>query len=299
MFGSILKNLNRKKVSEPPYNYEFLMNLSVADYPEYLKKIFKYRIGRNLNLKNPKTFNEKIQWLKLYDSTPLKTILTDKILVRDWVQKKIGKEYLKPVLWIGNSFDEIPFKKLPKKFFIKVNHGCKWHCYIKDKKSFLDDENLYKYTKMRFDGWMNQSFFGWSAFELQYKDIIPKLYIEEAMFEPNNDCPIEVEVYCFDGKPQLFRFLKYKELFSETLYDGNFNALSEYISISVSSDSTKTKLYNISQILSDKFKFVRVDFLIHNQTLYFNELTFTPASGLQEFSDKKIEKLLNSYLKLK
>ncbi len=299
MIGSVLKKLNRKKVAEPPYNYDFLMSLSEADYPVYLKKIFKYSTGHNLNLKNPKTFNEKIQWLKLYDSTPLKTLLTDKVLARDWVQRKIGKEYLKPVLWVGNSFDEIPFENLPKNFFIKVNHGCKWHCYIKDKQSFIADENLYKYIKMRFDGWMDQSFFGWSAFEFQYKDIIPKLFIEEAMFEAYNDSPIELEVYCFDGRPQLFRFLKYKELFSETLYDGAFNPLSEYISITVRSDSTKNKLYNISQILSNKFKFVRVDFLIHNETLYFNELTFTPSSGLQEFTDKKIEKLLNSHLKIK
>lgn len=298
MFNYLFEKLNLKKISEPPYEYDFIMNLCESEYPLYLKKIFKYRLGKNLNLNNPKTYNEKIQWLKLYDSTPLKSMLTDKILVRDWIKNKIGEKYLKPILWQGKSFDDIPFKDLPDSFFIKTNHGCKWHCYIKDKNAFLAEQNVYKYTKMRFDNWMQQSFFGWSDFEFQYKNIIPQLYVEKALLSSPESQPMEIEVYCFDGKPQLFRFLMYKDSSSETLYDGSFNLLSKYMNISVP-DITRNKLFNLSRILSEKFKFVRVDWLVHNQTLYFNELTFTPASGLQEFSDKKIEKLLNSYLKLK
>ena len=87
-------------IGEPPWEYAFLYNLSESEYPKYLAKIFKYRTGKNLNLKHPKTFNEKIQWIKLYGVTDLMRKCTDKVAVRDYVKNKIGEEYLKPVLQI-------------------------------------------------------------------------------------------------------------------------------------------------------------------------------------------------------
>lgn len=91
---NLLKDKFINKEDTLPYTYEFLNGLEEKEYPQILKKIFKEMTGEKLNLRNPKTFNEKIQWLKLYDSTPLKTRLTDKVLVRDWVKEKIGEEYL-------------------------------------------------------------------------------------------------------------------------------------------------------------------------------------------------------------
>ena len=88
------------EVGEPPWDYNFLQNLPESEYPKYLKKIFKYRTGENLNLKHPKTFNEKIQWIKLYGITQLMRDCTDKVKVRDYVRERIGEEYLKPVLQI-------------------------------------------------------------------------------------------------------------------------------------------------------------------------------------------------------
>ena len=142
MLKELLKKFTKNDIGEPPYDYDLLINLKESEYPKYLKKMFYNITGKKLNLRHPKTFNEKIQWIKLYDSTPLKTQLTDKVLVRDWVKDKIGDEYLKPVLWIGNNFNDIPFEELPEKFIIKANHGCKWHYIIKNKNDFVNNSIL-------------------------------------------------------------------------------------------------------------------------------------------------------------
>lgn len=93
---------------------------------------FEYT-GETLNLDNPKTFNEKIQWLKLYDSTPLKTRLADKYAVRDWVKEKIGEQYLLPLLGVWDRFEDIDFDKLPQKFVLKCNHGSGYNIIVRDK----------------------------------------------------------------------------------------------------------------------------------------------------------------------
>lgn len=302
MFGSILKKLNSKKVSEPPYEYDFLINLQEAEYPIYLKKIFKYNTGRNLNLKNPKTFNEKIQWLKLYDVTLLKSRLTDKILVRDWIKNKIGEYYLKPVLWIGKSFDDIPFEILPEKFYIKANHGCKWHYKIKNKESFLSNEILKNYVKMRLNGWLEQSFFPYAGFELQYKNISPKILVEPVLINSENESLLEYEIYCFNGKPKISQQIRYTQPRSCCVRDEKLNIIdllfsSEYRRTDYPVTANLKTAIKLSKKLAKEFKLVRVDWLEHDGRLYFNEMTFTPFSGFYKFEkdiwNKKLGKMLN------
>ena len=102
-------------------------------YEQNVKRMFKNNFGYDLNLSDPKTFSEKMQWLKIYDNTPIKTQLADKYLVREWVKEKIGEEYLVPILGVYEKFDEIDFDKLPKQFFIQCNHGCGYNITVKDK----------------------------------------------------------------------------------------------------------------------------------------------------------------------
>ena len=165
---NILNFFIKDKTDNLPYDYNFLLNLEKGEYPKYLAKIFKYSTGEELPLlkewsfksgilsykidkKRLKTFNQKIQWIKLYGITPLMRDCTDKVKVRDFVRERIGKEYLKPVLQVVRSeesgvrsnnlnfslstlnsplFDQIDFDKLPDSFVIKCNHGCKWHYFI-------------------------------------------------------------------------------------------------------------------------------------------------------------------------
>lgn len=300
MFRSLFERLMNLGVYEPPYDYNFIMNLPEKEYPKYLKKIFKYYIGKNLNLRNPKTIYEKIQWLKLYDNLPIKTRLTDKLLVRDWVKERIGEKYLKNILFVCDKFDEIPFEKLPDSFFIKVNHGCKWHCYIKDKEKFINSPLLFEHIKIKFDNWMKQSFFGYSAFETQYKNIVSKIFIEEALCSESDPNPVEFEIYCFDGEPVIARKIRFEDFQSQSFYNSKLEIMSAPVPVNEQEDILfLPEAFQLSKKLADKFKLVRVDWLVYKGRLYFNEMTFTPLSGLYVLQDKYFEKSLNNHLKIK
>ncbi len=298
------KQSNNNKIPDPPYEYDMLIRLDKKDYPKYLEKGFFTQTGEKLDLKHPKTFNQKIQWIKLCDCTPLKTQLTDKVLVRDWVKERIGEEYLKPALWVGSSFDEIPFEELPNSIIIKANNGCKWHFRIKDKNVFLQNKRLFDIVKSRFDGWMVQSFFPYAGFEMQYKDIIPQIIIEPLLLADINDKPGEIEVYCFNGEPKISQRIKYTEPREVSVYDETFNQINlKFMPYYRIMKEDADDLVKLAVMLSDKlckeFKLVRVDWLIFKDKLYFNEMTFTPFSGFYDFEDKEWNIKLGNMLDLK
>ncbi len=284
-----------------------MMSLKEKDYKKYLCQAYYIKTGQKLNLWHPKTLNEKIQWLKLYDNLPIKTTLTDKVLVRDWVKEKIGEEYLKPVLQICNNFDEIDFDKLPDSFIIKCNHGCKWHTIIKNKTKFLENKNLIKLTKNEFKYWMTQTFFGFSDFETQYKNIKPQIIIESLLREKNNQEPEEIDIYCFNSKPKIINIHKFDSEHNYKLvssFDENYNSINLRFNyreqlINREINNNYRKAFDLSKKLAKGFKFVRVDFIQYNNNLYFGEMTFTPQSGFIDFSrengywNKELGNLLN------
>ena len=260
------------------FDYDFMMSLDEKEYPKYLAYAYKVKTGKKLNLKHPKNINEKIQWLKLYDNSEIKSRLTDKVLVRDWVKSKIGEEYLKPALWIGDKFDDIPFETLPDSFIVKANHGCKWHFIVKNKNEYLNNENVFKYTKMIMENWLKQSFFGYSDFETQYKNITPKILIEPLLREDINRAPDpDLCIYCANSK----------------------NIIREGTSPQYHANLYK-KAHELSNILCQGFKFVRIDWMIYKNKLYFGEMTFTPSSGyLISNKELSIYKILSQNLNLK
>ena len=278
-----------------------MMSLDEKDYKKYLCQAYYIKTGQKLNLKHPKTLNEKIQWLKLFDNKQQKSELTDKVLVRDWVREKIGDEYLKPILWIGDKFDDIPFDSLPFSFVVKTNHGCKWQFIVKNKDAYLANSRLVDYTKIRIENWLKQSFFGWSDFETQYLNIKPKIIIEPLLIE--NEQPLEIEVWCFNGKAKIiqqcinvYENKKFSHRLISFIYE-NFMKTNEFI------NSEENKILNQAKDLSEKlsqvFKFVRVDWMIYKNKLYFAEMTFTPHSGFVFFPEnnnelqRKLGKMLN------
>jgi hypothetical protein len=123
--------------------------LPPALYPWALARLYKRAIGQELNLKHPRTFTEKMQWVKLYDHNPLKTQLADKYLVREWIIDRIGEKYLIPLLGVWDSFDEIDFDLLPNQFVLKANHASGMNIIVTDK-SRLD---MYD-AKEKFDKWL-------------------------------------------------------------------------------------------------------------------------------------------------
>ncbi len=278
--------------------------MDAKDYPRYLKKIFYKYTNQKLNLKNPKNFNEKIQWLKLNDTTNLKTVLTDKVLVRDFVKEKISEKYLKPVLWIGNNFDDIPFDELPERFIIKANNGCKWHFKILNKTEFLENRRLFDIVKRRFDGWMYQTFFVFCGFELQYKNIVPKILIEPLMVTELSKKPVEYEIYCFNGKPKIFQKIIYSDIRYCSVYDENYNQIDLkfrdiYEAVQEPPSENLKLAVELSQKLCLDFKLVRCDWFEYLGDLYFEEMTFTPFSGFYKFEKEEWNLRLGNMLSLK
>ena len=252
-----------------------------------------------INKNKCKTFNQKIQYIKLYGITDLMRDCTDKIKVRDYVKDKIGNEYLKPVLGVYNSFDEINFDELPQTFVIKCNHGCKWHCIIKDKQKFLNNKKAFKRAKEKFDGWLNQEFWCFEGFELNYKGIEHKIFIEQYL--PSNR---SIKIYCFNGSPKIYVDVHYGEELQACIFNEDFS----YSDLRFSDEDEdfmykfevddKLKQSNvIAKELSKDFEFVRVDLMVNENKLYFEELTFTPYSGftmLDERWNKKMGEFFNN-----
>ena len=346
----------KNKLVKPLYDYYFLLNLEEIEYPKYLAKMFKLRTGETLPLcfefkiknwvidKNKcKTFNQKIQWIKLYGITDLMRKCTDKVLVREYVSEKIGSEYLKPAIQIiyncspstggrgrgegialatkdvSTCFDQIDFDKLPDSFVIKCNHGCKWHYIIKNKEKYLSNKKLVEITKRQITGWLEQEFWAFGGFEMQYKNLKPKIIIEPLLRDEININPREIEIYCFNGIPKIYVNVKYGIKREITFYNEDFSFSDLILHPDGNNEIKKEEpddllkhAVELSRILCLKnpspqpspargegaiFNFVRTDWLIYKNKLYFNELTFTPYSGFIKF-DKKWNKKLGSWLEI-
>ena len=275
--------------------YFILKKINKKYYPVILKRMYKKRTGKKLNLENPVTFNEKIQWSKLYDVTPLKTQLADKYLVREWVKEKIGEEYLIPLLGVWDKFDDIDFDKLPDQFVLKANHGSGWNIIVTDKKQFNRVE-----AKKKFDRWLNTNF-AYLTLEMQYEDIKPKIIAEKYIVNENNDLP-DYKFFCFDGKVFcLYTRINYTFDHSKGqlgFFDRDYKLMpyhrGEYAPIKEQLPKPKNfeKMVELAEILSKGFKHVRVDFYNLNGKIFFGEMTFTTASGFAVFVPEEFDLLL-------
>lgn len=264
--------------------------LSVVHLPSALKRWYWRSTGKRLNLRNPKTFNEKIQWAKLYDSTPLKTRLADKYLVREWVAEKIGEQYLIPLLGVYKSFEEIDFNALPNRFVMKCNHGSAMNLIVKDK--HLIDMSL---IKEKFTQWLDSDF-SLGSYELHYANIPRRIIIEEYIENDINGNLLDYKFWCFNGE------MKYVQLDTES-YTGNkrlaffdkkwkkqnFSYNNPLISEDVERPDNFEEMLAIVQVLAEGFPHVRVDiYRLGDGRLLFGEMTFTHVSGIARWSDESV-----------
>jgi hypothetical protein len=279
----------------PVYNerlYRYHESLVPDRYPEALKAWYKQVTGRTLDLDRPRTFNEKIQWLKLFDSTPLKTRLTDKYLVRDWVKEKIGSKYLTDLLGVWHRFDDIDFDRLPEKFVLKATHGCGWNMMV-DKRTF--DRAA---AKRKFDRWLNTNYAFVFGLELQYKNLQPRI-IAEAYLENSKGDLYDYKIWCFSGRAEYIMFLAERSLrLKMAFYDRQWNLLpvvylpTRYDCSAAKPDNLE-EMIDIAEILSKEFAHVRVDlFRLNDGTIKFGEMTFTSASGTCGWSPPEYDEIL-------
>lgn len=270
------------------------------------KVIYKNRIGKDINLKEPKLFNEKIQYLKLYE-LPYKDIYVncaDKYLVREFVKERGCKEILIKLLGVYDSPSEINFKKLPKKFVLKWNFGCGLNILCHDKNK-LDEEE----TKKKLKKWRKNKFYIKSS-ELHYKKIKKKIICEELIGDNTTHQIDDYKFYCFDGnaycvmvcvgrdsiknqKPRFYFFDKdYKWL------KINKQSLDGVCDFDLSKVKNIDKMFEYAEKLSQGFKFVRVDLYNVNGKIYFGELTFTPSAGVDTGYTEEGNKLLGDKINL-
>ena len=305
-------------ISEPEFPEAYIIKIKKIIknykkyYTEYLEQVlarykgdiiqwYQKTTGKYLDLDNPRNFNEKIQWLKLYDSTPIKTRLTDKYLVRDWVKEKIGEKYLISLLGVYDSFEEIDFNNLPNKFVIKCNHGSGWDIIVKDK-SKLDLTEV----KARLDKWMNENFALNGASELHYRDIKPKIIIEKFIQDKATDDLYDYKFWCFNGKVKYIQLLS-KQNLSEiqmAFYDKNWLKQDFAYSYPLSTKKVEKprcldKMIQLAEILSKGFPYVRVDFyLLNDDSIYFEKMNFTPDLGVCKWNEEQINIELGNMIRL-
>lgn len=272
----VKKEETKKKIIK---DYDFYKKLSPDKYAEELALWFNRATGEILDLENPVTFNQKIQWMKLYDSSDIKTRLTDKYLVRDYIKSKVGEKYLVKLYGVYERFDDIDFSKLPNSFVLKANHGCGWNIVVKDKKTFNVND-----ARNKFNTWMSLNFAFKNGLELHYMNIKPKIICEEYL--DNNDDLYDYKVFCFNGKAESIMFLSERvKGLKMAFYDLNWNKLPFTYSFPKNEEEIPKpkkldELILISEKLAEGFAYVRVDFYILNDgSLKFGELTFTSASG--------------------
>ena len=172
--------------------------LKYMDDKTFLMIYFRIFTGKRLNLKKPRTFNEKIQWMKLYNRKPEYTVMADKYLAKEYVAKKIGQQYVIPLLGVWDSPDEICFDELPDRFVLKCNHNSGTGMCICTDKSVLDIEQVKKNLRKG----LNENFFLHGR-EWVYKNIPRKIIAEQYMTDESGYELKDYKIFCFDGVPKL------------------------------------------------------------------------------------------------
>lgn len=251
---------------------------------------FRILVHQKLNLDNPQTLNEKLQWLKLYyfPNNPLAIKCTDKYQVREYVESKGCGDYLTVNLGTWESVEDVEWDKLPNKFVLKCTHGCAYNILCKDKNIFNFDDAQKKLKR-----WLKEDF---SVFNVEphYGKIRPRRIIAE---EYLGDAIIDYKFFCFSGKPKFFY------VSSDLIHDrdaemGFFEMDGTKIPLirddykdigNIEMPKCLPQMIDVAKILSEDFSFVRVDFFLVGDTFKFAELTFSPASGYMPINPKEYD----------
>lgn len=249
---------------------------------EYLKKAFRLNMGKELNLEEPRTFNEKLQWLKLYNRQPEYTMMVDKYLVRNYIADKLGEEYLIPLLGVWDSPEDIDFEQLPNQFVLKCNHNSGLGMCICKDKSKLD----IKKVKRELSKGLKQDYYLHGR-EWPYKNVPRKVIAEKYMTDESGGL-IDYKFFCFNGKVDCVMVCLDRHLQDTKFYffDNEWNLKRLNVrgknapsSFTIRKPPCMDKMFEIAQELSKNIPFVRVDLYECANKIYFGELTFFPDSG--------------------
>jgi hypothetical protein len=266
----------------------------------YLMMQYYYHFHKLPNLKNPQTYNEKLQWLKLYDRRPEYTLMVDKYLVKDYVSKIIGEEYIIPTIGVWDSIDEIDWEGLPDQFVLKWNHDSGSVFICKDKKN-IDKEQAIKILKR------NEHSSGfWYGREWPYKNVQPRIIAEKYMEDEDGELK-DFKFFCFNGETKAMfvatdRFNKSVETKFD-FFDSDFNHMPftnghPNATRPIKKPQSFDLMKHLARKLSKGYPHIRVDFYEIKGKVYFGELTLYHWSGFVPFKPSKYDKLFGDWIEL-
>ena len=268
----------------------------------YLKLLYRAFLGKRLDLKNPKTFNEKLQWLKLNDRRDEYTIMVDKVEAKKWVAERIGEEYIIPTIGVWERPEDIDFDSLPEKFVMKTNHDSGMVCICTDK-SKLDRDKVRRdmAISLKRDYYL-------TGREWPYKNVNRRILAEQFMVDESGYELKDYKIFCFDGEPQFIQvdFDRFAPTgHKRNLYSTEWKLLE--FDYGYPSDSARNierpsnldTMLSFARKLSKGHRFLRTDFYAINGDTKFGEMTFFPECGFGEFSPDEWDTKLGKLIKLK
>ena len=294
-----------KKIFDILYKLLFAIFKRIHILPDkvYLRLAYRSVFGKKLNLDNPQSFNEKIQWLKLYDRNPNYSFMVDKYEVKKFVEDIIGKEYIIPTIGIYDSWDEIDFNNLPTQFVIKCTHDSGGIVICKDKTEFDIKESRKKIEKC-----LHSNFYYYGR-EWPYKNVKPRIIIEKFMEDKEKKELVDYKFFVFNGHCKLMFIATDRQAKTDTcfdFYDENFNHLPFTNGHPNSKKKIKKpanfeKMIDLSEKIAKKIGCpqVRIDFYNINGKIYFGEITFSHWSGLVPFVPEKWDYKFGKMIDLK
>lgn len=303
---SKINNIIKKVIKNPYEAFSYLNAMGLADNvsdKQFTEMMFRAKMGYPLNLDNPVTFSEKIQWLKLYNRRPEYTVYADKLKVRDYIKKTIGEEYLIPLIGAWDSPDEIDFDALPEQFVLKCNHNSGTGMFICKDKSRMDKESVVNNLKKGLQENYYKKFREWP-----YKDIPRKVICEKFIVDSKTNELRDYKFFCFNGKPMIVDVISERKVGVEDeridFYDMDGNHLDMKYEEFRNSDVQPELPVNFELMkqLAEKLAagkpFVRIDLYEADSKVYFGEITFYPSSGFKPFSPDDWDKKMGSWINL-
>ena len=266
----------------------------------YLKILYRGRVGKKLNLDNPNTFNEKMQWLKIHNRTPELTAMVDKYEAKSYVSDRIGSEYIIPTLGVWDCFDNIDFDSLPNQFVLKCTHDSGGLVICNDKATLNIPE-----AKAKIERCMKQNYYYLNR-EWPYKNVKPRIIAEEYMIDSKLQELRDYKFFCFGGEAKFFKI----DMDRQTRHRANYYTIDKVLmpvgEVAFPPDFNKEVIFpskmdlmiELAEKLSKNQPFLRVDFYEVNNRVYFGELTFYPASGVGKWTDERYDKKFGEWIDL-